>query len=309
MSLAWFDVPFPELSPEQMAAIIARHRLHVDVGEIERLPTVGVVNTELALQQTFRPSHTHTHRGRCSRHVHRVGGRSGGTRGGIANSTLLIFDDTRSILDVPYTMYERVHADKFLLVERDLADTRDINLEPGRELAELHRGVGSCEDPNGYLDEPGLEHPQPLIERLARAGMRSSRNVKWLDRIFDRRAPAQRTSGDLRRFLHDVAHPGNMLRSGNDACAALIDCNDAGWGDQALEFVNIAASAAPHALTGYRELCALDQDDGAEMRILWYDLVSALAYLEKPARPDIPGWWPPTAPMIDVLHAVGSRPA
>lgn len=308
MALAWSDVPFPELSRDQLAAIIDCHDLHVQLSEVEQLPRVGVVNTALALGEQLvlrvpKPI-PDCIRDTLTESVAAPVAHAAGVR----TPELLIFDDARSILEVPYTVYERVHADNFFLVEHPLADTRDIYHELGRQLARLHQGVALCEDPNGFPDEPGLEDPQPLIERLTAKGLLSTRNERWLDRILRRLEPAVRMSSELQRFLHDDAHPGNMLvRDGQ--YAALIDWNDAGWGDPALEFVNIAESAVPHALAGYREVCRLDQDETAELRILWYHVVSALEYLEKPARADIPGYWPPTAPIIDLVHAVAAMPA
>ena len=45
----WDDVPFPDLTDEQLAAIIDTHGLDAPLTSIRRLPSVGVVNSIYAL--------------------------------------------------------------------------------------------------------------------------------------------------------------------------------------------------------------------------------------------------------------------
>lgn len=89
--------------------------------------------------------------------------------------------------------------------------------------------------------------------------------------------------------IQPCRRPTNVIvRSGE--YAAIIDWGDAGWDDPALDFAYIPLRAVPAALGGYREVAALDGDDGAEARILWDHLGLALDHLDRPARPGSADW-------------------
>jgi aminoglycoside phosphotransferase (APT) family kinase protein len=297
------DGPFPELTPEQIDAIMARHGLDVSPQEISPLPSIGTVNTVLALGPHYVlrvPKATSVGVGdTLTESVAAPVARAAGIR----TPALLVFDDSRALLDVPYTIYERVPGENFGAGNTDPDASADVYREIGRELARLHQRVRHCPDPHGYLDEPARLEPAEILDRLATEALVSAANVRWLNRVFDRLRPAVTGARGFRRFLHNDALPTNVIVK-DGAYLALIDWNDSGWGDPALEFWAMPSRAISFALAGYREIAPLDGDETAEQRILWDHLCLALDFLQREPHPGNLSWGrPPFARLIELLAA------
>src|SRR5262245_10053202 len=64
---------------------------------------------------------------------------------GIRTPRLVVFDDSRTIVDVPFTIYERVHGETLGLLDEP-ADIRHAWRGLGREVARMHASVTHCED-------------------------------------------------------------------------------------------------------------------------------------------------------------------
>jgi aminoglycoside phosphotransferase (APT) family kinase protein len=257
--------PFPELTPEQLDAIAVRHGLaRRPVG---RLPSTGVVNaiytfgddalvrvpkdTPAALHDTYTESVA----------VPAV------MATGVGTPALLAFDETLELVGVPYGVYEWVHApDGF-------PSTDEGWRALGRDLATLHGGVGSVDDPLGRLDTPGRWcHADQMLDALPELDDAARAEV---GAAFRRLEPAvQRWEAEgMRCFLHDDVKASNVLvREGG--YVALIDWGDAGWGDAAMDFRVLPPSATPLVLEGYREV--RPEDDELEARVLW-DQLGAIA--------------------------------
>jgi hypothetical protein len=74
---------------------------------------------------------------------------------GILTPRMIAFDDTRTIVDRPFSLWERVHGATLGAITLS-DDARSAAWRAvGRELARLHRLVTLCPDPDGYLDVPG----------------------------------------------------------------------------------------------------------------------------------------------------------
>jgi aminoglycoside phosphotransferase (APT) family kinase protein len=310
LSDAWDEVAFPDVSDEQIAAIVGVHGLDVDLAAVEQLPVLGAINTALALGDGYvlRVPKAIA-QGVADTYAESVAvpaARSAGVR----TPALLVFDDSRTILNVPYTIYERVDGEN--LGPRDLDPTvnGEIYRQLGRQLAVLHYGVSVCPDPNGWLDTPGrMEDPLPLLAQLVSDGILGELNVRWLEHVFDRLRPSVQQAQTFCRFLHNDVQPTNVLIK-ESAFAALIDWGNAGWGDPGLEFTGIPARAIPSSLAGYREVAPIDGDEAAEARILWDHLCSALRYLRRSPTPGSRLWRrPPAARLIELLAASALIPA
>ena len=284
----------------------------VPIQDVVPLPHAGVVNTALALGEGFvlrvpKPIEEAIADCRTEAIAAPVA-----FAAGVRTPRLVAFDDTMSVLDVPYTIYERVAGDNFGLLNSDAGDPlvwsavyRDI----GRDLATLHTRVTRCEDPRGWLDQPGRfsrDEADGLLRRLDDRGFLSRPNLRWLTTVLDRLAPASEAGSTWRRFLHGDLGPANVLvHSGTYAAA--IDWGDAGWGDPALDFAYLPLRAVPEALVGYRELAALDGDAEAEARILWDHVCLGLHHLDRPARRGAANWdRPPAARFIELAAAAPS---
>jgi hypothetical protein len=74
---------------------------------------------------------------------------------GIQTPRLLAFDDSRALVNRPFSFWERVRGETLGLLELGPAQLADAWRRVGRELSRLHDRVRDCPDPDGYLDTPG----------------------------------------------------------------------------------------------------------------------------------------------------------
>lgn len=121
---------------------------------------------------------------------------------GVRTPRLVVFDDSSTLLPVPYTIYERVPGEPLELLGLDPSATPAAYRELGRDLARLHTGV-SPERAAGRLGAPNLPQgdPRPLPWHLAAAGYCSAVEARWLGRWLERLPPLLE-GPDARRFLH-----------------------------------------------------------------------------------------------------------
>lgn len=303
------DVPFRELSRDELMAIVARHGLGVDVASIERLPSTGIINSVYALGSDYvlRVPRAIDEGLRDTRTesvavpiVHAVG---------VRTPALIAFDDSFELLDVPYTVYERVPGTSFAFSSSVDASSAGVLRSLGRELAVLHQRVDECPDPNGWLDQPGRDNePEGFLEALRAGGYMNDDLHAWLRSLIVRLVPAVQDARGYRRFLHDDASPANvMVDHGN--FAALIDWGDAGWGDPALEFRCLPTRAVPQALAGYREVAPFDGDATAEARILYDHVMTACYYATRTVNSEAQNWGrPPVGRFVELLAFATEQP-
>lgn len=186
----------------------------------------------------------------------------------IAAPRLVAFDDSHELVDVPYTIYRRVHGQSMDWWEVGNAGSPDLYRAIGAELARVHSRVTEFPGPPEILTTPSRSDPRALLS-IPRLPLNARR---WIERCLDhlRDVTDQVPSP---RFLHADVRPGNtIVRDGR--LAALIDWGSAGWGDPALEFSALWVWAIPAALEGYRSVT--DLDECAEARIVWDHLVRVL---------------------------------
>ncbi len=140
---------FPELREDQLRAICERFGL--PSGPFGRLPSTGVINAIYTVGEGLVL--------RVPKNVG-VGLRDTYTESvavpaavaaGVRTPHLVAFDEACDIVEMPYGVYDRVHA-----ADGEPA-TDEGWRELGRDLARLHEGVtpASCPDPLNRLDTPG----------------------------------------------------------------------------------------------------------------------------------------------------------
>src|SRR2546425_792524 len=72
---------------------------------------------------------------------------------GVLVPRLLAFDDSRTLVDRPYSIWERVHGETLGFSQADPRRARATWRAVGRQLAKLHSQVAECPDPHGWLDK------------------------------------------------------------------------------------------------------------------------------------------------------------
>lgn len=195
---------------------------------------------------------------------------------GILTPRLIAFDDSRMIVDRPFSLWERVHGET--LGPADLAGKirQDIWREVGQQIGRLHHRVTSCPDPNGYLDTPERElRLEPVLQRFADCGHSNGAVVREIEHLLCELSPfvSGRGSG-LGCFVHNDLHQWNIMCGTQGGLLALIDWGDAGWGDPALDFAAVPLDFISDALEGYDHTERLGEY--AEARIVWDHLHNAL---------------------------------
>lgn len=199
---------------------------------------------------------------------------------GVRTPRLIAFDDSRALIDRPWSVWERVPG--VPLRERWPDATQAPWREVGAELARLHRAVTVCPDPRGWLDRHArASDPRASLPALRDDGVLDATRAAWVERVAARLEPVSRRAATP-RFLHGDAHGMNVIV--DDAGGLqLIDWGDAGWGDPAIELAELPVDAWRFALDGYRDAGGV-LDDAATPLLLWQRLDYALAHLAEPRR-------------------------
>jgi aminoglycoside phosphotransferase (APT) family kinase protein len=256
--------------------IEAMFRTHGVAGAWEVLPATGVANTIYATKDVVLRVATDHPDGVSDARTESVAAPVA-LAAGIRTPRLLAFDDTRSLVDRPYSLWERVHGGTLGLVAPDGRDVLSAWAEVGRELARLHARVEVCPDPNGWLevteeaDEFDAARFTPVLATLA-ADV-AHRIERWLallqPLIVGPRA---------RRFVHNDVHPMNVMCDARREYLALIDWGDAGWGDPALDFSDLPTEVVVTVFEAYEAGAggAAALDDGMLARVLWHRWARAL---------------------------------
>ena len=126
-------MPMPLLNERQLRRIVRHHGLHLD-GPITPLAASGVVHSLRAVGSRFvlrvpknEPMSLGDHR--CESVAIPMA-----LRVGVRTPALVLFDESLSILDVPFSVVERVNGHDLATESADSAAFEDL----GRELAKLH---------------------------------------------------------------------------------------------------------------------------------------------------------------------------
>ncbi len=204
---------------------------------------------------------------------------------GLLTPRLLVFDDSRQLLDRPYSVWERVNGKTLGRLSPDPHSMSDTWRQVGSQLALLHVRVKQCDDPNGYLDKPERNLSLDcVLEKLASTGNISRTLAKEISLLID-----ELHSVVLKEakscFLHNDLHDMNIMCTRGGQLMALIDWGDAGWGDPTIEFAQIPLPALPYVLEGYREVAPDLLGGTPEARIIWDKLDYAMMEsLENPSH-------------------------
>jgi aminoglycoside phosphotransferase (APT) family kinase protein len=194
---------------------------------------------------------------------------------GILTPRLIAFDDTRTLVDRPFSLWERVHG--ATLGQITLPDKAQFAVwhSVGRELARVHRLVTACPDPNGYLDTPGDE---PDMDRLiatlvatGRLDAAAARDIGVACRELDQADCAVNLA-----FTHGDMHRMNVMCDETGRLLAVIDWGDAGWNDPMADFASMPLEAIPSAMAGYEAETNEPLNGASRARLIRAKVISAL---------------------------------
>lgn len=147
--------PFPDVTDEHLRAIADRHGIIVSGDGIQRLDSMGIVHSIYALGESLvlRVPKDHPY-ALADAYTGSVAAPAAFSAG-VSTPRLVVFDDSREIVPVPFSIFERMHADPFSeRLTTDPAPQKHWTIwhDLGRQLAILHVNVTSVTDPHGYLD-------------------------------------------------------------------------------------------------------------------------------------------------------------
>lgn len=291
-SLAPYEmIPPPSLTSEQLHAIVRRHQIELD-GPIAALPSTGVVHSlwSLGSRWVLRVPKNETmclgdHRCEAIAIPLVLGV-------GVRTPALHVFDDSLSIVDVPYSIVTRVHGTDLSTQAFD----HPAYAKLGRELAKLH-GANLGAVRHEWLRDPTEPSVEDFFGRVVESGLMHSAGVAWITTL------CQKLDGFLAHvepptvFVHGDVKPDNvMIEPAGDI--QLIDWGDAGFADPAYDFQSLPMLSIEVALCGYREVRR--DDPTLELRIVRRKLARSLSNLCRSPLAG-PSWYRPVAASLTDL--------
>lgn len=289
------EPPFPEVSDAVLAAIALR--AGIPQSPIERLHSTGVVNAVWAVGDRWVVRVPRADDDSVAETMAERVAAPLAFAAGVRTPRLVLFDDTRELVPVPYTVFERADGVPLGTLSIDHAHAPRLWEAVGADLARLH----AAPVPDFGLPSEVLEDPHPRLLALRSNDALRPPQLAWFTDWIARLEPALTPVSPV--LLHDDAHPMNVLVDADGGYAALLDWGDAGVGDPAIEFAAMPLRAVPAALQGYRSVRPLD--DAAEGRILRAHIAIAL-WLLGPDRK--PGWPGPAVRLTELLRFVAEGP-
>ncbi|MEU8399699.1 aminoglycoside phosphotransferase family protein [Nonomuraea sp. NPDC048892] len=232
-------------------------------------------------------------------------------RAGVRTPRLVAFDDSRSVVDVPYMVLERAHGDD--LARLDLTDGRAAGVlrQVGRELARLHRvrrtagpALATVPVADGAVDAPAL------VENLHAGGWIDAEAARWLTGWACRLSAYLPADRPLVLVHGDLAPQNLLVHPETSRLSGIVDWGDAQWADAAVDFAKVPLTGVPAVLAGYREESGETDVPGWEARVLWYHLTWALGRLADPVpHPGERHWSAPAAGrLLGLLRFFASGP-
>ncbi|HEV8638211.1 MAG TPA: aminoglycoside phosphotransferase family protein [Chloroflexota bacterium] len=292
----------PEHTPvpaEALAAILTRHGLGDRALVV--LPDTGIINRVYRLGDDLVLRVPRNHPAHAEQARREALAAPAARAAAVRTPGLVAFDDRLDLLPVPYLLVEWSDGVPLESLGREPSDTATAWRAVGRDLARLHHGADPTGPAGALPVGDGAPDPRELIERRASEGWFSPVEARWLSGWLDRLVQAAAPPA-ARRLVHADVQASNVMVGPDREYLALIDWGCAHWGDPVIDFIGMPLRAVPFVLAGHREVAPLDGDDGAEARVVWYHLRTALWLMPRGAAPGCSWGEQPTAMLLDLLR-------
>jgi aminoglycoside phosphotransferase (APT) family kinase protein len=191
---------------------------------------------------------------------------------GVRAPELVVFDDDRDIVPVPFAAFRRVRESAPIQVltgprRRVTAAWEAV----GRDLARVHGVAAGTPVPITLrtFRQSAEVDPRPWVDELRQRETLGPEDAGWLRLLLERLAPAALANVPLRLCHGDVNASNVLVAAPAGTFRALIDWAGAGWLDPAWDFAGVPLDVVPHLLAGHRSVAPLPGDRSAEARILW----------------------------------------
>lgn len=163
---------------------------------------------------------------------------------------LRMYDETRTLISAPFTVYDRVSGLPLELVVLDPSASQDVWQEVGSDLSRLHL-VGSADARANQLDlaEP-IPHPEDILRQRLQEGWFTELEFHWLREWLYRLEAYEPVTHEV--LSHGDVQSANIIvdpRAGR--YLALIDWGDACWRHPAWDFAAVPLRVVPDMLNGY----------------------------------------------------------
>lgn len=295
----WDVEPFVELTDDELAAITTKHGLPAVT---RRLPSTGVIHTIYVLGEEYVLRVPKPIDEGISDLRTEVVAAPAARAAGVRTPALVVFDESHSVIDLPFTVFELVDGEPLGAGSFDARHDAAVYRDLGHQLATLHAGVTSIDDPREWMDhDERAVDAEPLVNDLVRTGRLSPDTGRWVLDVFAQVRPAVTAAQTLRRFIHNDVQPNNVMVTPGER-AVLIDWGDAAWGEPTRDLNDLVPRAVPLVLAGYREVMPMDDDDTVLARVLHDHLMGALYHLGRPPMPDRAEWGrAPGARLVELL--------
>ncbi|MEU4289943.1 aminoglycoside phosphotransferase family protein [Kribbella sp. NPDC026596] len=213
---------------------------------------------------------------------------------GVLTPAIVEYDESRTLIDAPYVVMERVHGTEPTGVPAGLAE----------QLARLHQAEGTYD-----LPQDGWGDPWRTVDDLVERGYVDLGTAKWLSdwftRLagrFDRDEPMVLIHGDV------AAH--NLLAGPDGELAALIDWGDAAHAPRAVDFAKLPLDQVAAILPEYvRHTQGDGREDELAAGALWLHLEWGLGKLTAEPWPGQRHWTAPLASrLLGILRFFAADP-
>jgi hygromycin-B 7''-O-kinase len=215
---------------------------------------------------------------------------------GVLTPAIIEYDESRTLIDAPYVVMERVHG----------TEPTEVPIALAEQLARLHQ-VQEADLPD--LPQDGGGDPWRTVSDLATRGYLDPGTANWLTGWFTRLAD-RFDRNEPRVLIHGDVAAHNLLATPTGELTALIDWGDAARAPRAMDFAKLplddVATILPHYI---RCIGSATHEEELAAAILWLHIEWALGKLTAAPWPGQRHWTaPPASRLLGLLKFFAGNP-